>query len=140
MSSSFYFIYNLIVSIHRPHTRPDQRRPQPRSMQRVFQSTGLIRGPTNTRYDNRFVVPVSIHRPHTRPDLQYSSQDICRVTFQSTGLIRGPTAIACSFWFTTNRFNPQASYEARLAGLFDILETYRCFNPQASYEARLSVL
>ena len=80
-----------IVSIHRPHTRPD-----------------LVSCDSTANYT------VSIHRPHTRPDdgsgIDYHNDNgfnsqasyearlvdptpfVQSVTFQFTGLIRGPTA------------------------------------------------
>ena len=79
-----------LISIHRPHTRPDE---------------------TMNRIRNRMAI--SIHRPHTRPDqpskpgrlflCNFNSQasyearpPACgrpprRIRFQFTGLIRGPT-------------------------------------------------
>ena len=39
----------LEVSIHRPHTRPDDNQLHEDAELNVFQSTGLIRGPTDRR-------------------------------------------------------------------------------------------
>ena len=78
------------VSIHRPHTRPDVRvrrigithrcfnsqasyeaRQDMDAVEfekRMFQFTGLIRGPTYGVFSGYYPECVSIHRPHTRPD------------------------------------------------------------------------
>ena len=102
-----------VVSIHRPHARPDIQR----------QKTGLSCGSFNpqascearlycARYstaassvsihrpharpdcmDHNIVIclKVSIHRPHARPDPLVGLSWLPAVKFQSTGLMRGPT-------------------------------------------------
>ena len=123
------------VSIHRPHTRPDEQ-----FFIREFGRDG-----------------VSIHRPHTRPDVpapirrkaysRFNSQasyearrcrcivDIIALLFQFTGLIRGPTKRRPPRRRHARRFNSQASYEARLL-IRSATSLIESFNSQASYEAR----
>ena len=89
-----------VVSIHRPHTRPDCPRPAYHSCyhcfnsqasyearrphhsrpagRSLFQFTGLIRGPTRKRRSNGTDYGVSIHRPHTRPDEQFFIREFGR--------------------------------------------------------------
>ena len=95
IQSIIYFI----VSIHRPHTRPDTFSRQVLHANLAFQFTGLIRGPTRclrfaicrtgcfnsqASYEARLLTSVvgsrrdsvSIHRPHTRPDpLRWQADD-----------------------------------------------------------------
>ena len=82
--------YRPSVSIHRPHTRPDETTATQAATCTTFQFTGLIRGPT----------------PH-------SFGYLFNRKFQFTGLIRGPTAWAIDLLATLESFNSQASYEAR---------------------------
>ena len=58
-----------IISIHRPHARPDVLLSSIVMLAFIFQSTGLMRGPTTSAY--------------------FSASSY--VLFQSTGLMRGPT-------------------------------------------------
>ena len=81
---------DLLISIHRPHTRPDVSAWPLKLSVAPFQFTGLIRGPTlHCRYSTTRVI-ISIHRPHTRPDL---------------------VKLFPQRW--RQHFNSQASYEAR---------------------------
>ena len=128
---------NCEVSIHRPHTRPDD---------------SLI--------NKTFHTAVSIHRPHTRPDdafrpcrripARFNSQasyearrqaivnDDMGALFQFTGLIRGPTFLiiqvaVCPGVSIHRPHTRPDSISAGAAGRDG------CFNSQASYEARLPV-
>ena len=148
------------VSIHRPHTRPDKpllcvaiprkmfqstgliRGPTKNAytfhaMFHVFQSTGLIRGPTSLRYLYRCRTDVSIHRPHTRPDDDLNVREDPNIEgFQSTGLIRGPTyrsAITAPVPVVSIH-RPHTRPDLLL--ILAPLNNKDCFNPQASYEAR----
>ncbi len=79
------------VSIHRPHTRPDFLFFAAFGVALMFQSTGLIRGPTIV------ILCVSVYPLRFNPQASYEArQEYARdkygvVMFQSTGLIRGPT-------------------------------------------------
>ena len=123
------------VSIHRPHTRPDDNRvdkavcfdgfnsqasyearlmpSQVPAVASCFNSQASYEARLINSFGRMDVIFVSIHRPHTRPD-----------TFPCYG---GNSA-RC--------FNSQASYEARLYSSPFPSAASRCFNSQASYEAR----
>ena len=103
-----------MVSIHRPHTRPDNNIYIPLFVQRRFNPQASYEARLYTTYRWIIFVEVSIHRPHTRPDDNFR---------------RRRTVFFC--------FNPQASYEARQPNNKISRCTQRSFNPQASYEARL---
>ena len=59
---------SVIISIHAPHARSDAISPPAWKMNRIFQSTLLMRGAT--RYVQRVLPPlaISIHAPHARSD------------------------------------------------------------------------
>ncbi len=128
-----------------------------------FQSTGLIRGPTqgpfllslaNDRFNpqasyearqtitaiiSRWVC-VSIHRPHTRPDLNFSFGPTIGVSsFNPQASYEARPALADIITSSAAGFNPQASYEARRSKSCHPQRPHR-FNPQASYEARLPTM
>ncbi len=123
------------VSIHRPHTRPDEFHPamlcnypsfNPQASYEarhtLFRSVlPTLRFNPQASYEARHPCPcagsahtsVSIHRPHTRPDDACEPLPHKQFQFQSTGLIRGPTGQLGGSSDIFTGFNPQASYEAR---------------------------
>ena len=128
----------LIISIHRPHTRPDNKTYDGEFTINTFQFTGLIRGPTSTlppsfkiysyfnsqasyeaRRDvrSRFATSsiISIHRPHTRPDADL----IHKMLTPGISIHRPHTRPDLDSLTSLKRlfdFNSHAAYEARRGG------------------------
>ena len=82
-----------IISIHRPHTRPDAKSKFLVQYPHDFNSQASYEArPRLVRYCCQYL-KISIHRPHTRPDSLSCRQLVLLLPFQFTGLIRGPTSI-----------------------------------------------
>ena len=84
----------VVVSIHRPHTRPDSLSVVTSSVLTLFQFTGLIRGPTLLLALLELFMPCFNSQASYEARLRLAPIGKPARRFQFTGLIRGPTKMA----------------------------------------------